>query len=84
MPVLGQILGYVLGQKNMPGIATIQHPLRDIDSCAGYIRFVVNIGDSIDRATVNSHSHLDVRMILQRFANLECTSHRFFWTAKEK
>ena len=32
MPVLGQIVGHMPGQKNMPGIAAIHHPLRDIDS----------------------------------------------------
>ncbi len=32
VPVLGQIFRYMPRQKNMPGVATIQHPLRDIDS----------------------------------------------------
>ncbi len=31
MPVFAQVLRYVRGQKNMPGIAAIQHSLRDID-----------------------------------------------------
>src|SRR4030095_16645538 len=31
MPVFTQVLRYVRGQKNMPGIAAIQHSLRDID-----------------------------------------------------
>ena len=32
VPVLGQIFRDVCGQENMPGIAAIEHPLRDIDS----------------------------------------------------
>src|SRR4029450_1158474 len=32
MPVFAQILRYVCGQKNMPGIAAIQHSLRNIDA----------------------------------------------------
>src|SRR4030095_5657060 len=32
VPVLGQIFRQMPGQKNMPGIATPQHPLGDIDS----------------------------------------------------
>ena len=32
VPVLDQIIGYTPGQKNVPGIAAIQHPLCDIDS----------------------------------------------------
>jgi len=84
VPVLGQILRHVPGQKNMPRIAAIQHPLRDIYSRSCKVRFVVNIGDSVDRATVNAHPHLNTRMILQSFANLECTSHWFFRATKEK
>src|SRR5438034_10811946 len=68
----------------MPCIATIQHPLRDVDPSPSKVCLVVHIGDPIDRATVNSHPHLDVRMILQRSANLERTSHRFFRAAEKK
>jgi hypothetical protein len=32
MPVFAQVLRHVRGQKNMLGIAAIQHSLRDIDS----------------------------------------------------
>jgi hypothetical protein len=31
MPVFTQVLRYVRGEKNMPGIAAIQHSLRNID-----------------------------------------------------
>src|SRR5437667_1105915 len=68
----------------MPGIAAIQHPLRDIDSRSCKVRFVVHIGDSVDWAAVNSHPHLNMRMMLQRPANLESTSHRFFRATEEK
>src|SRR5439155_20572579 len=61
--ILGQIFRHVRGQKNMPGIPAIQHPLRDIDSRPGYDRFVVNIGDSMDWAAVNAHPHLNMRII---------------------
>jgi hypothetical protein len=47
VPVLGQILRHVPGQKNMPGIAAIQHPLRDIYSRSCKVCFVVDIGDSL-------------------------------------
>jgi hypothetical protein len=32
MPVLAQVVGHVSRQKNVSGIATIQHSLRNIDS----------------------------------------------------
>src|SRR5438128_11667686 len=68
----------------MAGIAAIQHPLGDIDSGPSKVCLVVHIGDPIDRATVNSHPHLNMRMILQGSANLESTSHRFFRTLEEQ
>ena len=84
VPVLGQILRHVPGQKNMPGIAAIQHPLRDIYSRSCKVCFVVDIGDSVDWTTVDSHPDLNVRMILEGLANLESTSHRLFRTVEEK
>src|SRR5438094_95050 len=82
--VLGQILRYMPGQKNMPSIAAIQHSLRNIDSGTGYVRFLVNINDPIDRATVNAHPHLNVLMILQGSANFERTSDWFFRAAEKQ
>jgi hypothetical protein len=84
VPVLGQIFRYVPGQKNMPAIAAIHDALRYVDPCSRNVRLVINIGDSVDWATVNSHPHLNMRMILQAPANLERTSHRLFRTVEEK
>jgi hypothetical protein len=84
VPVLGQIFRHMPGQKNMPGIAAIQYPLRDIDSRSCKVRFVVHIGDSVDWATVNSHPHLNVWMISQSSANLERTPHWLFRAMEEK
>jgi hypothetical protein len=83
MTVLAQVLHHVRGQKNMPGIAAIQHSLRNIDSRTGYVRFLVNIDNSANRTAMNSHPQLDARMILQCSANLERTSGRFFRTVEE-
>jgi hypothetical protein len=66
------------------GITTIQYPLRYVHPRSGDTCFVVNILHSINWATVNSHPHLNVRMLMQGSANLESTSHRFLGTAKEK
>src|SRR5882724_4788816 len=72
------------GQENMSGITAIKNSLRDIYSRSCKVRFVVNIGDSIDRATMNSHPQLNARMILQRFADFEGTSHRLFQATVKK
>ena len=83
MPVLAQVLRDVRRQKNMSGIAAIHHALRNIDSGTGYVRFLINIRDSVDGTAVDSHPQLDGRMILQRSANLQRTSRRFLRTAEE-
>src|SRR4029077_12402865 len=74
----------MFGYKDVAGIAAIQNPLRDVDSRPGHVCFVVNIGHSIDRAAVNSHPQLDLRMLLQRFADLERTSHWLFRTLEKQ
>ena len=84
VPVLGQIFRHMRRQENMPGIAAIQHTLGDIYSRSCKVRFVVHIGDSVDRATVNPHPHLNMGMILQDPANIESTSYRFFRAMEEK
>jgi hypothetical protein len=84
VPIVDQILGYMCGQKNVPGIAAIQHPLGNINSRAGYVGFVINISDPINRAAVNPHPYLKLRMTVQCFANLQSASHRLFRTAEKK
>src|SRR5947209_4170706 len=74
----------MLGQKDVSGIAAIQHSLRDVDSRTSYVRFVVYIGNSIDRAAVNSHPQLNVRVILQGSADLERTANRFLGAVRKK
>src|SRR6266480_3179669 len=84
LTILGQIFRNVSRQKNMPGIAAIEYSLADVNSRSCYVRLVINIDDSIDRTAVNSHSHLNVRMMLQGFADLKGTSHRLFRTVEKK
>src|SRR4029453_5078437 len=69
VPIVDQILCYMRGQKDMPGIAPIHTPLGHINSGAGYVGFVVDIGDPINRAAVNPHPYLKLRMTLQCSAN---------------
>ena len=78
MTVLREVLGDSLRKKNVPGIAAIHHPLRDIDSSAGNVGLIVHIGDAIDRPAVNSHAQLNLRMTFQRITDLERTFYRRF------
>src|SRR5438132_14079885 len=67
----------------MTGVATIHQPLRHIESRSSYVYSVVNISDLIDRAAVNSHSHLNVWRIFQRLADLQRTLQGLFRAAKK-
>src|SRR6266404_5589595 len=84
VPGLGQIFRYMPGQKNVSGITAIKHSLRDIDSRSCKVRFVINVGDSIDRATVNPHSQPNMRIISQGSAYFQRASHRLLRTAEKK
>ena len=65
----------------MSGIAAIHHSLRDVDASPGDIRLFVQIGDFIDRAAVNSHSHPKFGTIPQRLGNFHRTQNRGFRTS---
>ena len=84
MTVLREILGDALRNENVPGIAAVHHPLRNINSGAGDVGAVVHIGHATDRPAVNSHPELNVRMTFQRITNLECTFHRRFRVGKKR
>ena len=84
VPILSQIFRHVPGQKNMSCIAAIEHSLGNVNSRTCHVRLVINIDDSIDRAAMNPHPHLNVRVILQGFADLKGTSHRLFRTVEKK
>src|SRR4029450_3561857 len=71
-------------QENVSGITAIKHSLRDIDSRSCKVRFIINVGDSIDRATVNPHSQPNIGMISQGSAYFQRASHRLFRTAEKK
>ena len=53
----------MLGQKDVPGIATIHHPLRDVYPSTSNVCPIIDIGNLIDGPTVHSHPYLDMRMI---------------------
>ena len=78
LPVLHQIIRDVLGEKNVPGVAAIHHPLRHVDAGPGDIGPPAHVSHLAHRPAVNAHAHRKFRMLLQRFGNLERTPGRFF------
>src|SRR5207247_6974388 len=71
-------------QENVSVITAIKVSLLDIDSRSCKVRFIINVGDSIDRATVNPHSQPNMRIISQGSAYFQRASHRLLRTAEKK
>ena len=69
--ILFQIIGDMFRKKDVTGIAAIHHPLRDVDSGAGDVGLFVQVGNFVDRPTVNSHSNAKLGMTLQRLADFQ-------------
>ena len=60
----------------MAGISAIEHALSDVNACPGNIDAVVHVRDLVDGTAVNSHPHLNFRLVLERFHNFQRTTHR--------
>ena len=60
----------MFGEKDVAGVATIHHSLRDVNSRTGDIGLLVQIADFIDWPTVNARAHTQFGMVFQRFGNL--------------
>ena len=81
--VFRQILGHMMGQKNVPGVATIHHSLGQVDARAGHVRPFVHIHHTTDRPAVNAHPDLQALIVLQRPADLKGALRRFLGTLIE-
>ena len=61
-PILFKIIGHTLGKQNVTGIATIHHPLGDVDTGSRYIGAIIHVGSPAYRTAVDSHAHPQFRM----------------------
>ena len=69
--VFFQILGDVSGEKNVPGIAAIHHPLRHVEPSAGEISPFVYIDHATNRSAVDAHPQMQVRVLFEGAADLQ-------------
>ncbi len=83
LPVLHQIVGDVLREEDVPGIAAIHYSLRHVDPGAGHIGSIVDVGDLVDRSTVNPHPKPQFGMLLIGAGELEPALHRRFRVGAE-
>ena len=63
LAILFKVVGHMLGQKNVSGIAAIHHSLGQVDSRARYVRPFVHVDNTTDRPAVDSHPHPQPRMV---------------------
>src|SRR5437899_7056093 len=75
---LFQVLRDVLGQQDVASIATIHHPLGNINSGAGNVGPTAYIHDAADRATMHTHAQFEFGVFLQRAADFERAFNRRF------
>jgi hypothetical protein len=81
--VFFQIFGDVFGDKNVPGVAAIHHPLRHVEAGTGEIGVTIHIYHTADRPAVHAHPKLQARMFLERAADLHRALRRRFGTGVE-
>src|SRR5437667_4221020 len=78
--VFFQIFGEVYGEKNVSGVATIHHPLPNVEASASDIRPFVYIQNPADGPAVDSHPKLQAGMSLEGTADLHSALRRRFRT----
>ncbi len=71
LPGMDQVIGHVLGEENVSGIAAIHHPLRHVDAGPGDVGAPAHVGHLAHRSAVDAHPHRKFRVLLERFGNLE-------------
>ena len=63
--------------RDVTGIATVHHPLRQVDTSPGDIGASSQVGHLAHRPAVNSHPYGNLRVLLERLSNLKRTLCRF-------
>src|ERR1700731_1122463 len=73
-----EIFGVAFGEKNVPGVAAVHHPLRHIKTGTGKIGLTIHIYHTADRTAVRSHSKLYLRVFFESASDFERAFHWFF------
>src|SRR5947209_19765669 len=81
LPVLDEVIRYVLGKENVSSVPAIHHPLRHVDPRSGNVRPSTHILYFAHRPAVNAHPYRKLGMLAQRFRNLQLPTPRFPRTA---
>ena len=80
---MGQILGDPFGQEDVAAISAVHHTPGKIDSSPCNVCSIIYVANFIDRAAVNAHPKLQLRILFQLLADLNRTPHGRFGTVEE-
>src|SRR5437868_1657927 len=83
LPVLDEVIGYVLGKENVSSVPAIHDPLRHVDPRSGDVRPSTDILYLAHRPAVNAHPYRKLGMLAERFGNLQRATRRFLRTMPE-
>src|SRR3954447_8077313 len=78
--VFSPALSHTTGKKHAAAVAAIDHPLCRVEAAAGYVGAFVHVHYTTDRSTVNAHSNVQARVVLECPADFHCTLSRFLRT----
>src|SRR6266446_10788141 len=83
MAVLFQVLGHMFRDQDMPGVTTIHHSLRDVDSGSRYVGATTYVHHAADRSAVHPHPELELRVFPRGTTDLQRAFHRRFRSVVE-
>ncbi|HEX4667237.1 MAG TPA: hypothetical protein VH207_11605 [Chthoniobacterales bacterium] len=78
LAILAEITCHPFGHKDVAGIAAIHHALGHVYTRARDVRAPAHVRDLAHRSAVNAHAHRQLRVLLERFGNLERAARRLF------
>src|SRR3954451_17624406 len=82
--ILRQVVGHVLRQQNVAGIATIHDSLGDINASSREVWSIVNVFDLINRSAMNPHANRAVRMVAEHRRYFERAPRRLLRAFEKK
>ena len=78
MPELFEVFGDVPGKQDVLGVATIHHPLGNVDAGAGNVGATTYVYHAANRAAVHAHAQFELGMLPGRATDLKGAFHRRF------
>src|SRR5438094_7678255 len=75
-PYLLKVLRHTLREQDVPAVATIHDPLRDVNADSRSVSAIIEVRDCTHRTAVYPHAHEHLRKPLQLPADFQCTLDR--------